>query len=161
MYFGLKGFFVTIWTPPSEATTYSIRGADGRNLTIVFLPGHKTLFHYTRDNGKSIEASLTEMKGTYGTHYVWRLWSVKGPGKGEGFFGYRIYPEGARPVVMQTTVLKKFMHGTAKPVLPIEGERTHGTMLFFGNAVAFEGMTLSAQPTDQQFVRDLLAQLAQ
>ena len=97
---------------------------------MIFLPKHETILLYTEQKGDFIEAALTQMHGTYGTHYFWRLWSVEGPGVGGGLFGYRLYPDDARPVVMETTVLKKFVHGSSKSTLRTEGDRTHPVILF-------------------------------
>ena len=88
------------------------------------------------------------MRCSYGTHYFWRLWSIEGPGVIEGWFGYRIYPIDSEPVVMETTVLDKFIQGTGTPSLPKKGDRTHPVLLFSPNAVRFEDMWLEKRPTD-------------
>ena len=155
----LKSCVVTIWTSPTEPTTYTVRGSDGRSLSLIFLPGHETLFLYTIESSNFVEAALTQMRGTYGTHYFWRLWNIEGPGIAGGLFGYRLYPEGTEPVVMETTVVKKFVHGTVQPTLPNEGERTNPVILFSDNAVHFGGMSLVKEPTDTNLVQDLLRQL--
>jgi hypothetical protein len=148
LFFGMKGCVVTTWKPPAEPTTFSVRGADGRSLSMIFLPDSTTLIVYTEEKTGSFEAALTEMRGTFGTHYFWRLWNVDGPDSIAGLPGYRIYPPGAQPVVMETTVIKKFVHGTAKPALRTEGDRTHPVILFSENAVRFEDMWLQKEPTD-------------
>ena len=49
------------------------------------------------------------MRGSYGTHYFWRLWHIDGPGV---FFGYRIYhPEDVEPVMMEIETLDKYVEG--------------------------------------------------
>ncbi len=128
-------------------------------FTVIFLPKHETLLLYTPDSGKSLEASLTEMKGVYGTHYFWRLWNIEGPSRYGGLFGYRLYPDGFSPVMMETTVKKKFFHGTHKPVFPAEGETTHPLLLFGGDAIEFEGMLLPKRPTNQAFLDQFLPAL--
>jgi len=158
-FFSLKGCIVTIWTSPKEPTSYSVVGTDGRMLSVVFLPNHEAVFVYSPHCGTSLEANLAEIKGAYGTHYFWRLWSVEGPGRTGGLFGYRLYPEGFRPVVMETTVKKKFMHGSHKPVFPEQGSRTHTIILFADNAIEFEGMVLDKHPTDSALLADLLPKL--
>jgi len=159
LFFGLKGCVVTVWKSSDAPTTYAIHGSDGRSLAMIFLPENETIMLYTEDKAEFMEAALTKMRGTYGTHYFWRLWSVEGPGTGGGLFGYRIYPEGAEPVVMETTVLKKFIHGSSKPTLRSEGDRTHPVILFSKNAVRFEDMWLEKEPTNPELVRALMGKL--
>jgi hypothetical protein len=160
-FFGLKSCIVTVWTSPKEATSYSVVGTDGRTLSLIFLPKRETVFVYSPDRGRSIEANLSEMKGTYGTHYFWRLWSVEGPGQMGGLLGYRLYPDGFRPVMMESTVKRKFMHGSHKPVLPEQGARTHPVILFSDDAIEFEGMVLEKHPTDSKLLADVLLKLRQ
>jgi len=159
VFFGLKGCIVTVWSPPPEPTTYAIHGKDGRNLAMVFLPEHETIFLYAEEKTGFIEASLTEMRGSYGTHYFWRLWSVATPGLTSGPFTLRLYPAGSEPVVMETTVVRKFIQGTSKPNLPEEGKRTYPVILFSENALQFEGMLLAKEPTDARALQDLLRTL--
>ena len=158
-FFGLKGCIVTIWVSPIEPTSYSVVGADGRMLSVIFLPGHETVFVYSPDRGATLEANLSETKGTYGTHYFWRLWRIEGPGRLGGLFGYRLYPDGFRPVVMETTVKRKFMHGSHKPVFPEQGSQTHPVILFADDAIEFEGMVLQKHPTDSALLADLYPKL--
>ncbi len=157
-FLGLKSCIVTVWIAPTETTTYSVRGSDGRSLSVIFLPKHEALFLYTVENGSFSEAALAQVRGTYGTHYIWRIWSIEGPGFAGGLFRYRLYPEDEKPVIMETTVLKKVVYGTAKPTLPSEGERTHLLILFSENAIRFEGMSLVKAPTDTNLVQDILRQ---
>lgn len=159
LFFGLKGCVVTVWKSSDTPTTYAIHGSDGRSLAMIFLPENETIMLYTEDKAEFMEAALTKMRGTYGTHYFWRLWSVEGPGTGGGLFGYRIYPDGAEPVVMETTVLKKFIHGSSKPTLRSEGDRTHPVILFSKNAVRFEDMWLEKESTNPELVRVLMGKL--
>jgi len=153
--FGLKGCVVTVWKAPSQATTYSITGDDGRSLYMIFMPEHKTYIAYIDEQRKSVEVSLTKMLGTYGTHYFWRLWSLEGPGQAEGLFGLRIYPKGAKPVVMETTVLDKYIQGDGTQVLPKKGDRTHPVLLFSENSVRFEGMWLIKESTSTELLSEL------
>lgn len=159
LFFGLKGCVVTVWKSSDTPTTYAIHGSDGRSLAMIFLPENETIMLYTEDKAEFMEAALTKMRGTYGTHYFWRLWSVEGPGTGGGLFGYRIYPDGAEPVVMETTVLKKFIHGSSKPTLRSEGDRTHPVILFSTNAVRFEDMWLEKESTNPELVQALMGKL--
>lgn len=158
LFFGLKGCIVSLWSPPKEIETYAISGADGRSLSIIFFPDRKTIFLYTEQGTGFVETSLTEMRGTYGTHYFGRLWNVSRHASGF-WFGLRVYPAGSEPVIMETTVLKKFVHGTSKPSLPATGARTYPVLLFSKDAVQFEGMELRRQPTDHQLIARLRASL--
>jgi hypothetical protein len=157
-FFGLKGCVVAVWKSPGEPTTYALHGKDGRSLATIFLPGNETLILYMESQTPYTEAALTAMRGSFGTHYFWRLWNVDVPG-GNGPFGYRIFPEGARPVTMETTVLRKFTQGSSKPTLRSEGDTTTAVLLFTDNAVRFQDMWLEKEPTDREFVQSVLKQL--
>lgn len=159
LFFGLKACVVTVWKSPDTPTTYAIHGSDGRSLTMIFLPKNETILLYMAAEAGFKEAALVKMRGTYGTHYFWRLWSIDGPGTGGGLLGYRLYPEGAEPVVMETTVLKKFVRGTSESTLRNEGDRTHPVILFSKDAVRFEGMWLEKEPTKPELVQALLSKL--
>lgn len=156
-FFGLKGCVVTVWKSPAEPTTYAINGKDGRSLTTIFLPNNETLILFMEERPPHTEALLTQMRGSYGAHYFWRLWNVDSSSGSP--FGYRIYPEGARPVLMETTALKKFTQGTGKPSLRNVGEKTTTVLLFTEDAVRFQDMWLTKEPTDKELVQILLKQL--
>jgi hypothetical protein len=158
MFFGLKGCVVTAWSSPREPITYALHGKDGRTLATVFLPGNKTLILYMESQTPYTEAVLTKMHGSFGTHYFWRLWNVDHL-SGNGLFGYRVFPERARPVTMEITVLKKFTRGSSKPTLRAEGEKTTAVLLFKDDAMRFEDMWLEREPTDHELVQVLLEQL--
>ena len=74
-------------------------------------------------------------------------------------FDYRIYPDDARPVIMELTVIKKFIDGSSKPALRSEGDRTHTVILFSKKAVRFQDMWLAIEPSDPQLVQNLLRNL--
>jgi len=158
-YFGLKGFLVTVWAPPKEPQTYSIEGADDRMLMITFLPKSEVILMYATNKGRNIEANLATMKGVYGTHYLWRLWHVEGPGRYGGWFGFRIYPSGFKPVIMESKVKKKFIHGTNEPVFAKQGETTYPLLLFSDDEMEFEGMRLRRTETDASLLESLREQL--
>ena len=160
LFFGLKGCVTTIWTSPTEHETYAVRGADGRSLTMIFAPKGLTYFVYMSKAEGHLEETLTRMRGTHGTHYFWRLWSVDSPSAGEGLFGYRLYPDGSEPVVMETTVLNKFVQGNGDQTLPAIGERTHPVILFADGRVRFASMWLRRETTDPALVADLEARLS-
>lgn len=157
-FFALKGCVITVWTSPTEPTTYALHGKDGRSLATVFLPGNETLILYMESKTPYTEAVLTKMRGSFGTHFFWRLWNVDSPGQ-NGLFGYRIFPEGSQPVTMETTVLKKFTQGSSKPTLRAEGDKTTAVILFSEDAVRFQDMWLEKEPTDRELVQTLLKQL--
>lgn len=159
LFFGLKGCVITVWESSETPTTYAIHDPNGRSLVMIFLPKNETIMLYTEDKPEFVEAVLTKMRGTYGTHYFWRLWKVDDPVTGGGLLGYRIYPDNVKPVVMETTVLKKFTHGSAIPTLRNEGDRTHPVILFSTNAIRFEDMWLEKEPTNPELVRALMGKL--
>ena len=158
LFFGLKGCVVTVWRPTTDTTTYAIHGADGRSLTMIFMPNHETYIVYTKEEPYHTETLLTKMRGTYGTHYFWRLWSIEGPGATEGLFSYRVYPKDTEPVVMEITVLNKFIQGNGDPAFPKKGDRTHPILLFSSSAVRIEDMWLQKEPTDFALV-DVLGKM--
>ena len=159
LFFGLKSCILTVWESPKQPTTYAIHGSDGRSLAMIFLPKNETIFLYAEEKTDFIETSLTKMRGTYGTHYFWRLWKIDESGVGGNLFGFRIYPEESKPVIMETTVLKKFIHGSSTPTLGNEGEITNPTILFNTNAVRFGDMWLEEEPTNPNLVKSLLIKL--
>jgi len=159
LFFSLKGCVVKVWKSPDKPTTYAIHSSDGRSLTMIFLPKHETILVYTKEKAKFMEVTLTQMRGTYGTHYFWRLWRLEGPGVGGGWLGIRIYPDGTEPVVMEITVLQKFIHGSSKPALRNKGDRTHSVILFSENAVRFQDMWLEKEPTNLELVQALMRKL--
>lgn len=159
VYLGLKSFVVHTWQSPEVAETYAVHGADNRTLMVVFLPKNQAYFVYTQQNPEFIEFELTKVRGTYGTHYFWRLWSMEGPNIGSGLFGMRIYPSGAKPVVMETTVLDKFVLGNGSPTLGSIGDRTHPIILFSENSIEFEGMQLQREPNNPEFLLLLASKL--
>lgn len=159
LFFSLKSCVVTVWKSPDSPTTYSIYGPDGRSLAMIFLPKNETIILYTENESEFMEGALTKMRGVYGTHYLWRLWKVEGPGTGEGLFGYRIYPDGAEPVAMEISILKKFIHGSSESAMGDEGDRTHEVILFTNNAVRFSDMWLEKESTDPELVQALMSML--
>ena len=139
LFFGLKGCVVTGWSSPKTPETYSIQGQDGRIMLMIFLPKHETIIWHIDPENESVEGVLTKMRGTYGTHYIWRLWHVEGPGI---TFGYRIYPPETEPVNMEITVIERFMSGSINPGFPDKGDRTHQMLLFGKDVVKFQDMWL-------------------
>ena len=152
LFFGLKSCTVSIWQSADKANSYAVVGGDNRSLRVVFLPHNETMIWYTDPANDFIEGVLTKMRGTYGTHYVWRLWKVEGPGV---MFGYRIYPPDTEPIMMEITVLERFMQGRGAPTFPSVGNRTHQVILFGPNAIRFQDMWLQKEPDNPKLV-DLL-----
>jgi hypothetical protein len=153
LFMGLKGCAVTTWTSPSEPTTYAVRGADGRSMVMIFLPKHETYIAYTEQKANQMEIALTRMRGSYATHYFWRLWGLEGPRA--GLLGYRIYPPSTKPIEMEISVLNKYLQGSETPSLQPKGDRTNVIMLFSDNAVRFEGMWLRRESTNPQLLGEL------
>ncbi len=159
-YFGFKSMVYTGWVAPTYPTTYSVQGSDGRSLTMIFLSNNKTYIMYIDEEKDYIEIALEQMRGAYATHYFWRLWYLDGAGISLwGPFRYRIYPEGTKPVIMETTVLNKYTQGGEKDTLNDIGARTHTILLFSEDAVRFEGMWLQRVETDSNLLNMLNTKL--
>jgi hypothetical protein len=156
LFFGLKGCVVTIWSSPKSPEIYSIEGQDRRVMTMIFLPKQETMIWHFDPAQNTAEGVLAKMRGSYGTHYFWRVWHVEGQGI---ILGYRICPPDTEPVHMEITVLERFMSGRGNPGFPEKGERTYQLMLFGTDAVNFQGMWLRRGPDDPEMVRSLLAKL--
>jgi len=156
LFFGLKGCVMTIWSSPKTPEVYSIQGQDGRVMSMIFLPNNETMIWHFEPTNESAEGVLTKMRGSYGTHYIWRLWHIKDPGI---TFGYRIYPPDTEPVNMEITVLERFISGRGKPGFPKKGERNHQVLLFGKDSVKFQGMWLRREPPDQDMIQVLLDRL--
>jgi len=156
LFFGLKGCVVTIWNSPKSPEVYSIQGQDGRVMSMIFLPKNETMIWHFDPANESAEGVLTKMRGSYGTHYFWRLWHVEGPGI---TLGYRIYPSDTEPVHMEITVLERFMSGRGDAGFPKKGERMHQVLLFGKDVVKFQSMWLRRVPDDPQMVQSLLTKL--
>lgn len=154
--FGLKGCVVTIWSSPKSPEIYTIEGQDGRGMSMIFLPKNETMIWHFDPAQKTVEGVLTKMRGSYGTHYFWRLWHVEGPGI---TFGYRIYPSDTEPVHMEIAVLERYMSGTGNPAFPAKGDRTNQVLLFGKDTVQFQSMWLKRRPDDPEMVQSLLAKL--
>ncbi len=156
LFFGAKGCIVTVWSAPTVAETFTARGADGRQMALMFLPQHDTMIWYSDPTDQRSEGILTRMKGCYGTHYFWRVWHIEGPSTS---FGYRIYPAGVEPVQMEIQVLEKYSNGLGKSSLPEKGRTVYTVMLFGRDTIECDGTTLNRVATDEDGVRDLLAKL--
>ena len=152
----IKGSIVTVWLSPKTPITYAIDGYDGRLLKMIFLQDNKTIMYHKDPNIGVEEATLTKMRGTYGTHYFWRFWKIEGPGI---ILGYRIYPTDVKPVVMETKIIQKYMEGNGDSNFPKINKTTYSTILFGDNSVKFEGMWLQKEETNNEFLSELLKRL--
>lgn len=154
LFFGLKGFVMTVWSAPKSPETYTIHGSDNRSMVMTFLPKHQTMIWYFDPNTDFVEGILTEMKGTYGTHYFWNLWHIEGPGIS---FGYRLYPGNTEPVVMEMKILKKYISGRKNPTFPDAGATAYSVLLFGKEEVRYEDMWLKKTTSDPQFIDALMS----
>lgn len=144
----LKGCVVTVWRAPEQAIHYAVVGADRRTLEITVFPDHEVILWYTDPSRQYLEGTLQKWKGSEGTHYFGRLWHIEGPGT---TFGYRFYPAGLTPVMMEQTTLKTFRSSAGHSTFPEEGERGHSVLLFSEDSLVFGGMTLvQAEPDPEQ-----------
>ncbi len=151
LYFGLKGFIHNSWTSPNSPTSYAIHGEDNRTLLLVFMPKNEAFLVHMNDSSKFIEAFLLKTYGSYGTHYFWNLWSLDN----ESIFGYRIYPSDAKPVIMDWTVINKFTTGIGASNLQDVEDKTNPIILIKKDAIRFENMWLTKEPTDIEFIKAL------
>lgn len=147
----VKSCVVAPWQPPAESQAFRIVGEDARTLYLVLRPNHRVILALYDDSG--IEASLAEWKGTYGSHLVSRLWHIAGPGVR---FGYRVYPAGFRPVMMEMTTLRNFKMGTGDSAFPSEGERGYEVVLIGDGQIIFDGMPLQRFVMPKDFLDGLL-----
>ena len=154
LFIGLKSCVMTTWSSPKTPAIYSIAGMDGRVMTMIFMPQHKTMIWYSDPNERRIEGILAEMRGSYGTHYFWRLWHVDGPGI---VFGYRLYPSDTKPVHMEIIVLERYMEGRGNPTFPDKGDTTYQVLLFGKESVRFQDMWLKKEENDPALVNALLS----
>ena len=155
-FFGLKSCIVTVWMYPDAPQKYEVVGQDGRTLSMTFLPTKRTIVHYTDSANLESETVLTRMRGTFGTHYLGRLWRVEGPGV---LLGIRWIPKGVKPLVMEIKTLEKFRVGPGESTFPKVGETTHSEMAFAEDAVKFQGMWLQEVPVDDAEIKELLSVL--
>lgn len=156
LFVGLKGCVITIWSSPKNPEIYAVEGKDGRIMTMIFLPNNETMIWHIDPKNESTEGVLTKMLGSVGTHYFWRLWHLDAPGI---IFGYRIYPRDTEPVMMEITVLEKYMIGSGKSGFPEKGHTGHQVLLFGKDTVDFQGMLLKKMPPDPMIVQTLLTKL--
>lgn len=147
----LKGCIVHGWSI-SEPTSYSTVGEDGRKLTLIFLPDHKTMLWYSDTTKENVEGVMTRTGGVYATHYFWRLWSLGGR---FGILGLRIYPANTKPVMIEIRYLEKYKEGRGESAFPdIDSER-NTVLLFSDNSVKYEGMWLSQVELSEYVIQEL------
>lgn len=139
--FTFKGCIKSAWVYPDTITTYSTKGSDGQNLSIVFYPEGRTIFYYNDPSNQYAEVTTASMKGLYGTHYWGQLWSIYERIK---ILGLRFYPNGTEPVLMEVSVLDKYVQGDpSNSPLPEKGGTINSVVLFSDDAINFENIWLS------------------
>lgn len=156
MFFGLKGCVQNVWMSPSNPEVYVIKGQDSRLMQIVLLPKNEVMIWYSDPNKKTTEGILTKMKGSYGTHYFWRLWHIEGPGIN---IGYRVFPEETQPVYMEVSVLEKYMSGTENSSFADVGSTTYQLLLFGKDRIQYQDMWFTKESYDPKMVSFLLEKL--
>lgn len=152
-FFGLKSFIVRVWMYPDEAKKYEVIGKDGRTLSMIFLPDRRTIIHYTDPSKLESEVVLTEMRGTFGTHYFGPLWRVEGPGV---LLGIRWIPKGVEPVMMEIETLGKFRIGPGESTFPKVGKTTYSEILFSTDVIKFQSMWLEEVSANKEEIDGLL-----
>lgn len=149
LFFGIKSCVITTWESHKNPATYSIRGVDGREMSIIFLPEFETIIWYTDPNRGFMEGVLAKMRGSYGTHYLGPLWRVDGPHAG-GLLGFRWLPGGQEPVHMEIINLDKYTEGRGESSFGKIGETFYTVILKEKDKIQFQGMwfdLVSSEPT--------------
>jgi hypothetical protein len=141
----LKSCVLTVWGPPKETTRYAIEGGDRRTLEIYLFPDHRAIFWHTDPDRGFTEGSLVHLRGNVGTHYFGRLWHLDGPGV---IFGYRLYPTGCEPVMMEIETLSHYQVGPGDAQFPRSKDRTDSIFRFCQDRLGFQTMELHAVPVD-------------
>jgi len=122
---GLRSCVVTVWSPPEERTTYSIKGDDDRFMQLTFLPDGKGINIWGDPTGGSVEVVLYELRGVYATHHIWRIWNISR--EGNSLLGLRIAPKNAKPVIFEYDIINKWHTGFGESVFPPIGKLAHTT----------------------------------
>lgn len=156
LFFGLKSCILTTWESHNKPTTYSVRGVDGRDLSIIFLPEFETMIWYVDPNRNFTEGVLTKMRGSYGTHYLGPIWRVDGPRAG-GLFGFRWLPTGQEPVHMEIIHLDKYTEGQGESTFGKTGETFYSVILKEKDRIQFQGMWLDLVSSDTTKIAGLRA----
>ncbi|MGO9177046.1 MAG: hypothetical protein ACLQED_13045 [Desulfobaccales bacterium] len=155
VFFNLKGCAYTTWGFPQSPKTYSMEGVAGRVFLMTFLPSNEIMIWYLDPNNANAEGILANMRGTFGTHYFWRLWKVDRVFP----FNFRIYPADTEPVDMEITVLEHYIQGRRKPTFTGKGKTIHEIILFGKDKIRFQDLWLNLVPYDPDFVEILLDKL--
>jgi hypothetical protein len=156
LFFGLKSCILTTWESHKNPATYSIRGADGREFTIIFLPEFETMIWYVDPSRNFIEGVLTKMRGSYGTHYLGPIWRVEGPRAG-GLFGFRRLPTGQEPIHMEIINLDKYTQGRGESTFGKIGETFYAVILKEKDRIQFQGMWLELVNMEPTMIAELRA----
>jgi hypothetical protein len=141
----MKQCVLTIWAPPQKITRYVVEGGDRRTLEVYFFPNRQAVFWHTDPAQNFTEGSLVHLRGSVGTHYFGRLWHVDGPGVK---FGYRLYPTGCEPVMMEIDTLSHYQVGVGEPGFPRSKQRTYSLLRFCEDHLGFQAMELRVAPAD-------------
>ena len=123
---------------------------------MVFMPSRETMIWYNDPGEGSIEGVLTEMRGTYGTHYIGPLWHIEGP---DISFGYRWYPGDVEPIHMEIRTKEKYFEGKGESSFPKTGKTTYSVLVIGENRIKFQGMWLEKTMNDQATIDALYAKL--
>lgn len=154
----IKSQFITPWKSPDKPTSYYKSWSDGRSIQIVILPGNKVIiWMYDQKENKS-EASLLKWTGYVGTHYVGRIWNIDDNDNsfGPSMLGIRLYPEGVKPVVIDTEVINTVVDKNIKSAFPLKGDRIRQqTILFSDNAIRFQDVWLDKEVDDEEMQSEI------
>lgn len=153
-FFWLKSSILTVWMYPDKTEKYVIEGEDGRTQAMIFLPSNRTLIHYTDTTNREAETVLTQMRGSFGTHYFGPIWQVEGP---YVTYGLRWVPNGGRPIIMETKYLQKFKTGPGKTKFPKVGKTSYPEIIFGDGCLKWQGMWFTKVEPDQAEIDELLS----
>lgn len=156
LFTNMKGCIVTTWGSHEKPATYSVKGVDGRGLTVIFLPKFETMIWYVDPTRNFAEGALTKMLGSYGTHYLGPVWRVEGSRAG-GLFGFRWLPTGQEPVHMEIIYLDKYTEGQGESTFNKIGGTSYTVILKEKNRIQFQGMWLELVNMEPTMIAELRA----
>lgn len=151
-YLGVKPWIVTTWTTESVAGTYEIRGRDGRDLYITFLPNKRVLMAYREEATGYLEVVQAKAVGQIATHYFGPLWSVARGGYLTTPFDFRLYLDDERPAIVEMKIERKYTSREGLDVFPKTGDSTVSVLLFRPQEIRFGSMWLKRRPADDALV---------
>jgi hypothetical protein len=150
----LKSCVTTVWRSPSQVEHFAAPLATTVWVDLFLLPNNQAILWYSDLQTAEVDGCLASWKGEYESHLIWRLWHID-----NSAFGYRIYPGGYQPVVMETVVLKKFKMGRGDSVFPREGDKGQMVVLVSSDSLIVSGVTLKKNPLNADVLANMMSLL--